>query len=73
MTDAESVSITQQEQNFFNDIHDLMLHEAACIGDDSKLSVNIVYTKGGKFDIDYKDGEFGDKTALHCAAENGNW
>lgn len=52
-------------------IHDLMLHEAAAQGDDCKLAFNITYVKRGKMDINYRDDDFGDRTALHCAAEEG--
>ena len=52
-------------------IHDLMLHEAANAGDEFKLAFNMNYVKRGKMDINFKDEEYGDRTALHCAAEEG--
>ena len=52
-------------------IHDLMLHEAANAGDDFKLAFNMNYVKRGRMDINFKDQEFGNRTALHCAAEEG--
>ena len=52
-------------------IHDLMLHEAACAGDDFRLATNINYVKRGKMDINFKDDEYGDRTPLHCSAGEG--
>eukprot|EP00794_Sanderia_malayensis_P004735 gene4735-5358_t len=63
------MAISQQK---YKVVHDLMLHEAACMGDDLKLSLHITYAKRGKFNINFKDEDFASKTALHCAAENGH-
>ena len=52
-------------------IHDLMLHEAACAGDEFKLASNLNYVKRGKMDINFKDDEYGERTPLHCAAGMG--
>ena len=52
-------------------IHDLMLHEAANAGDEFKLAFNMNYVKRGKMDINFKDADYGGRTALHCAAEEG--
>eukprot|EP00795_Rhopilema_esculentum_P007771 gene7771-13616_t len=53
-------------------IHDLMLHEAAYAGDAFKLVINLNLLKRGNFDINFKDGDFGNRTALHCAAGEGH-
>ena len=53
-------------------IHDLMLHEAAYAGDAFKLVINLNLLKRGSFDINFKDEDFGNRTALHCAAGEGN-
>ena len=62
----------QQQQPKYKIVHDLMLHEAACIGDELKLSLHLSYVKRGRFNIDFKDKDFGNRTALHCAATDGN-
>lgn len=52
--------------------HDLLLHDAASIGDDRKLDDLKLFVKRGKFDINFKDEDWGGRTALHCASERGN-
>ena len=68
MAIENKMAISQQR---YKVIHDLMLHEAATAGDDFKLAFNINYVKRGRMNINFQDRDFGDRTALHCAAEEG--
>ena len=52
-------------------MHELLLHDAASTGDDRKLDELRIFVKHGKFDINFKDEEWGGRTALHCASERG--
>ena len=52
--------------------HELLLHDAASLGDDRKLDELKLFIKRGKFDINFKDEDWGGRTALHCASERGN-
>ena len=51
--------------------HELLLHDAASQGDERKLDDLKVFVKRGKFDINFKDEDWGSRTALHCASERG--
>lgn len=53
--------------------HELLLHDAASLGDERKLDDLNIFIKRGKFDIDFKDEDWGGRTALHCASEQGNY
>ncbi|XP_065061926.1 ankyrin repeat domain-containing protein 66-like isoform X1 [Rhopilema esculentum] len=52
--------------------HELLLHDAASQGDERKLDDLKVFVKRGKFDINFKDEDWGSRTALHCASERGH-
>ena len=53
--------------------HELLLHDAASLGDERKLDDLKVFIKRGKFDIDFRDEDWGGRTTLHCASEQGNY
>ena len=53
--------------------HELLLHDAASQGDDRQLDELKLFVKRGKFDINFKDEDWGERTALHCASERGNF
>lgn len=50
---------------------ELSLHDAAASGDEKKLEELKIFIKRGKFEIDFKDEDWGERTALHCASERG--
>ena len=55
----------------FNNSHDLLLHETCVVGDDMKLEELGSFIRGGKIDVNSKDEEWGDRTAMHWAALRG--
>lgn len=48
---------------------ELVLHEAAASGDYHELESLLMM---GRIDVNFKDAEFGDRTALHWAAAKGS-
>jgi hypothetical protein len=52
-------------------VFELMLHEAAANGDERRIEELQIYLKRGKILINQPDVEWGNRTALHCAAERG--
>ncbi|XP_028406330.1 ankyrin repeat domain-containing protein 66-like [Dendronephthya gigantea] len=48
---------------------ELVLHEAAASGDYHELESLLLM---GRIDVNFKDAEFGDRTALHWASSRGN-
>eukprot|EP00794_Sanderia_malayensis_P004736 gene4736-5359_t len=50
---------------------ELSLHDAAAIGDERKIEDFKLFVKRGKFDINFQDEDWGERTALHCASERG--
>ena len=55
----------------FNNSHDLLLHETCALGDDGKLEELGSFIRGGKIDVNSRDEEWGDRTAMHWAALRG--
>lgn len=60
-----------QAKTFFNASHDLLLHETCALGDDTKLEELGSFIRGGKIDVNSRDEEWGERTAIHCAAHRG--
>ncbi len=50
---------------------ELSLHDAAASGDERRVEEFKLFVKRGKFDINFKDEDWGERTALHCASERG--
>lgn len=55
----------------FNNSHDLLLHETCALGGDGKLEELGSFIRGGKIDVNSRDEEWGDRTAMHWAALRG--
>ena len=62
------MSISKQSYTL---IHDLLLHDAASIGEERRLEELKGFLRLGKLNINSKDEDWGNRTALHCAAEGG--
>ena len=48
--------------------NELMLHETAATGDSQELQSMLMIKR---FDVDHKDEDFGNRTAIHWAASKG--
>ena len=66
------LSGSSQQQNA-QVVMELVLHEAACNGDDRRIEELQIYLKKGKILINQPDAEWGERTPLHCAAERGQY
>lgn len=58
-------------KSLFNSSHDLLLHETCAVGDDMKLEELGSFIRGGKIDVNSRDEEWGDRSAMHWAALRG--
>lgn len=54
-----------------NSSHELLLHETCSIGDDTKLEELGSFIRGGKIDVNSRDEDWGDRTAMHWASLRG--